>query len=115
MLLLICKADSTTHRLLVSGAENTGCISVYIQDNPLFFCLIIALISNACHIYCILLAFDEGLQNPTKLRCVVSRVVSYQENLTFLEYIYRGYYTAVRRHEFYLRVVKQYFTNERSE
>ena len=29
--------------------------------------------------------------------------------------IYRGYYTVARRYEFYFRVVKQYFTNERSE
>ena len=28
--------------------------------------------------------------------------------------IYRGYYTAARRYEFYFRVAKQYFTNERS-
>ena len=28
---------------------------------------------------------------------------------------YRGYYASVRRYEFYLRVVKTYFTNERSE
>ena len=27
----------------------------------------------------------------------------------------RGYYTVARRYEFYLRVAKQYFTNERSE
>ena len=30
-------------------------------------------------------------------------------------YIYRGYYTVARRYEFYFRVAKQYFTNERSE
>ena len=29
--------------------------------------------------------------------------------------IYRGYYTVARRYEFYFRVPKQYFTNERSE
>ena len=29
--------------------------------------------------------------------------------------IYRGYYTVARRYEFYFRVAKQYFTNERSE
>ena len=29
--------------------------------------------------------------------------------------IYRGYYTGARRYEFYFRVAKQYFTNERSE
>ena len=29
--------------------------------------------------------------------------------------IHRGYYTVARRYEFYFRVVKQYFTNERSE
>ena len=28
---------------------------------------------------------------------------------------YRGYYTVTRRYEFYFRVAKQYFTNERSE
>ena len=27
----------------------------------------------------------------------------------------RGYYTVARRYEFYFRVAKQYFTNERSE
>ena len=27
----------------------------------------------------------------------------------------KGYYTVVRRYEFYFRVAKQYFTNERSE
>ena len=32
----------------------------------------------------------------------------------FLE-IHRGYYTVARRYEFYFRVAKQYFTNERSE
>ena len=30
-------------------------------------------------------------------------------------FIYRGYYTVARRYEFYFRVAKQYFTNERSE
>ena len=30
-------------------------------------------------------------------------------------YINRGYYTVARRYEFYFRVAKQYFTNERSE
>ena len=29
--------------------------------------------------------------------------------------LYRGYYTVARRYEFYFRVAKQYFTNERSE
>ena len=29
--------------------------------------------------------------------------------------IYRGYYKVARRYEFYFRVTKQYFTNERSE
>ena len=29
--------------------------------------------------------------------------------------IYRGYYTVARRYEFYFRVAKQYFTNERSQ
>ena len=29
--------------------------------------------------------------------------------------INRGYYTVARRYEFYFRVAKQYFTNERSE
>ena len=29
--------------------------------------------------------------------------------------IYRGYYTVARRYEFYFRVTKQNFTNERSE
>ena len=29
--------------------------------------------------------------------------------------LYRGYYTGARRYEFYFRVAKQYFTNERSE
>ena len=33
-------------------------------------------------------------------------IVSYQR--------YRGYYTVARRYEFYFRVAKQYFTNERS-
>ena len=28
---------------------------------------------------------------------------------------HRGYYTVARRYEFYFRVAKQYFTNERSE
>ena len=32
----------------------------------------------------------------------------------FLE-IKRGYYTVARRYEFYFRVAKQYFMNERSE
>ena len=32
-----------------------------------------------------------------------------------LQTIYRGYYTVARRYEFYFRVAKQYFTNERSE
>ena len=29
--------------------------------------------------------------------------------------IYRGYYTVVRRYEFYFQVAKQHFTNERKE
>ena len=29
--------------------------------------------------------------------------------------IYRGYYTVARRYEFYFRLAKQYFTNERSD
>ena len=29
--------------------------------------------------------------------------------------LHRGYYTMVRRYEFYFRVAKQYFTNERSK
>ena len=33
----------------------------------------------------------------------------------FKHQIYRGYYTVARRYEFYFRVAKQYFTNERSE
>ena len=28
--------------------------------------------------------------------------------------LYRGYYTVAQRYEFYFRVAKQYFTNERS-
>ena len=32
-----------------------------------------------------------------------------------LGYINRGYYTVARRYEFYFRVAKQYFTNERIE
>ena len=31
------------------------------------------------------------------------------------EEIHRGYYTVARRYEFYFRVAKQYFTNERRE
>ena len=31
-----------------------------------------------------------------------------------LQTIYRGYYTVARRYEFYFRVAKQYFTNERA-
>ena len=30
-------------------------------------------------------------------------------------YIHRGYYTVARRYDFYFRVAKQYFSNERSE
>ena len=29
--------------------------------------------------------------------------------------LHRGYYTVVQRYEFYFRVAKQYFMNERSE
>ena len=32
-----------------------------------------------------------------------------------MEILHRGYYTVARRYEFYFRVAKQYFTNERSE
>ena len=32
-----------------------------------------------------------------------------------LQQLNRGYYTVARRYEFYFRVAKQYFTNERSE
>ena len=32
-----------------------------------------------------------------------------------IDLIYRGYYTVARKYEFYFRVAKQYFTNERSE
>ena len=32
-----------------------------------------------------------------------------------VSYFYRGYYTVARRYEFYFRVAKQYFTNERSK
>ena len=35
--------------------------------------------------------------------------------LIFIDLINRGYYTVARRYEFYFRVAKQYFTNERSE
>ena len=31
------------------------------------------------------------------------------------KFLNRGYYTVERRYEFYFRVAKQYFTNERSE
>ena len=31
-----------------------------------------------------------------------------------MDMLYRGYYTVARRYEFYFRVAKQYFTNERS-
>ena len=34
--------------------------------------------------------------------------------LSKVEKIHRGYYTMARRYEFYFRVAKQYFTNERS-
>ena len=38
------------------------------------------------------------------------------ERAYYLSYfINRGYYTGARRYEFYFRVAKQYFTNERSE
>ena len=30
-------------------------------------------------------------------------------------HVHRGYYTVARRYEFYFRVAKQYFTNERSK
>ena len=33
----------------------------------------------------------------------------------YINRINRGYYTVARRYEFYFRVAKQYFTNERSE
>ena len=38
-----------------------------------------------------------------------------QNNSTdiYMQYINRGYYTVARRYEFYFRVAKQYFTNER--
>ena len=39
----------------------------------------------------------------------------YSVKVVALLYIERGYYTVARRYEFYFRVAKQYFTNERSE
>ena len=37
------------------------------------------------------------------------------EWICYKSVINRGYYTVARRYEFYFRVAKQYFTNERSE
>ena len=44
-----------------------------------------------------------SLIRSTSLKCRESKIKN------------RGYYTAARRYEFYFRVAKQYFTNERSE
>ena len=46
---------------------------------------------------------------------VLSRVSTGPENTGKARNLYRGYYTVARRYEFYFRVAKQYFTNERSE
>ena len=45
----------------------------------------------------------------------ISRVGPSRESSFFGHIINRGYYTVARRYEFYFRVAKQYFTNERSE
>ena len=37
------------------------------------------------------------------------------KNWIFCALIHRGHYTVARRYEFYFRVARQYFTNERSE
>ena len=48
----------------------------------------------------------------TTLFCVVQEWPHSSGNIHDL---YRGYYMVARRYEFYFRVAKQYFTNERSE
>ena len=46
----------------------------------------------------------------------VSHILHYQTQNCIARVLHRGYYTVLaRRYEFYFRVAKQYFTNERSE
>ena len=73
--------------------------------------------------------YDEIIINVIKYLCGVrvccnycsNKLLSnktYKTHLTSFHkkwIIYRGYYTVERRYEFYFRVAKQYFTNERSE
>ena len=48
-------------------------------------------------------ATGYAIQNPNKKRRATSKVSN------SLQYIYRGYYTVVRRYEYYFRVVKTIF------
>ena len=53
-----------------------------------------------------------GLPHPCKQAVRVDWKLKVLKNKKYIE---RGYYTVARRYEFYFRVAKQYFTNERSE
>ena len=53
---------------------------------------------------------SAGLERPMNLNKHSEQIL-----LNLESSLYRGYYTVVRRYEFYFRVAKQYFTNERSE
>ena len=46
---------------------------------------------------------------------IVNKLIKTKQKQKQRETIHRGYYTGARSYEFYFRVAKQYFTNERSE
>ena len=50
-----------------------------------------------------------------KTRIVFVFFPHFKWTISFSELLNRGYYTLVRRYEFYFRMAKQYFTNECSE
>ena len=60
--------------------------------------------------------FIQELEPAFNVNVGSEKLMLYLFNLfCFYFYLYRGYYTGARRYEFYFRVAKQYFTNERSE
>ena len=57
----------------------------------------------------VLAAMLEGKSMPSNMAANTNHTILLKIK------VHRGYYTGARRYEFYFRVAKQYFTNERSE
>ena len=53
---------------------------------------------------------ENKTESLAQLKCSTSIILWYRYT-----FIHRGYYTVARIYEFYFRVAKQYFTNERCE